>query len=196
VTTTDAHRSRVGARVLSEVLTPAAVNIFVAVAIGLHSRSSTWGVVVALAAGGLPLIAILLSVRAGKLGDHHVTNRAERPLVIALIFAALVICLIAQLLLAAPRPVIGLTATMIVTLIVLGAVTGFAKVKISVHTAVAAGATVMLSIAISPVWALAAVVVALLMWARVRIEEHTPIEVVAGAGVGLVVAAVVFGMIH
>jgi len=67
---------------------------------------------------------------------------------------------------------------------------------VSVHTAVAAGATVMLSIAISPVWALAAVVVALLMWARVRIEEHTPIEVVAGAGVGLVVSAVVFGMIH
>jgi len=156
VTTTDAHRSRVGARVLSEVLTPAAVNIFVAVAIGLHSRSSTWGVVVALAAGGLPLIAILLSVRAGKLGDHHVTNRAERPLVIALIFAALVICLIAQLLLAAPRPVIGLTATMIVTLIVLGAVTGFAKVKISLncswHLVDTAGESAKVPVSVRDTW--------------------------------------------
>jgi len=196
VITTAAQRSRVGARMLSEVLTPGAVNILVAVAIGLHSRSLTWGLIVALAAGGLPLIGILLSVRAGKLGDHHVTNRAERPLVIALILAALMICLIVQLLLVAPRPIIGLTATMIATLIVLGAVTGFAKAKISVHTAVAAGATVMLSIAISPVWVLAAIVVALLMWARVRIDEHTPVEVVAGAGVGLVVSAVIFGMLH
>jgi len=195
VSTVEQHRGAVAARVLSEVLTPAVVNVFVAVAIGLHSHALVWGILIALAAGGLPLVGILLSVRAGRLGDHHVTNRGERPIVIMLILVTLVMCFIAQLAVGAPQPMIALTAAMLATLTVLGGITVGFRVKISVHAAVAAGTSTMLSIAISPLWALSGVLVMALMWARVRIQDHSLGQVITGAVVGSVVAGVVFWLV-
>ena len=68
--------------------------------------------------------------------------------------------------------------------------------KISVHAAVAAGAVVVLVLAVGPALLVLAPLVALSAWARVQLEDHTPAQVAGGAAVGATVAGVVFSVLR
>jgi membrane-associated phospholipid phosphatase len=64
--------------------------------------------------------------------------------------------------------------------------------KISVHAAVAGGAVVMLAFVYGP-WMLSlALLAALVCWARVEVEDHTPAQVTLGVLVGPVVGGATF----
>jgi membrane-associated phospholipid phosphatase len=66
--------------------------------------------------------------------------------------------------------------------------------KISVHTAVAAGTVVVLSLVFGPwllfLWA----VVALIAWSRVELRDHTVGQVLGGMPFGAFVAGLVFSL--
>jgi membrane-associated phospholipid phosphatase len=62
--------------------------------------------------------------------------------------------------------------------------------KISIHTAVVAGAVAVLVVAFGPLLLVLAPLVGLIGWARSELGDHSPAQVVAGAGLGALVAAI------
>jgi membrane-associated phospholipid phosphatase len=68
--------------------------------------------------------------------------------------------------------------------------------KISIHTAVAAGAVVVLALVFGPALLVLAPLVALSGWARVEVGDHTPAQVLAGAAVGAAVAGAAFPLLR
>ena len=94
----------------------------------------------------------------------------------------------------APRDLVALVGAMTVGLVVSLLVTlGW---KISIHTAVAAGAAVILVLVFGPPLLALSPVVGLIGWSRVEIGDHTPAQVAMGAVLGAVVAAGAFSLLR
>ncbi|MGA4995896.1 phosphatase PAP2 family protein [Nonomuraea bangladeshensis] len=147
-----------------------------------------WAAVAAALCGGVPAAVIALGVRSGRFGNQHITDRAQRPALIAVIAGLVVAALALLVVLGAPRVMVACVAVMLATLAVLGPIT-VAGWKISFHTAVAAGSFVMLAAVVPAGWAgvvavAGAAVVALIGWSRAVLGDHTPGQVLAGAAAG------------
>jgi membrane-associated phospholipid phosphatase len=179
------------ARLVTEVMSPVVLIVVVTLIVAVHSagafRGLTLGLVAIFFAGGLPYGLVLIGVRRGVLTDHHVSRREQRPKMMAIALASVVVGLLVLHWLDAPRALFALVAAMVAGLAVALAVTSFWK--ISIHAAAAAGTVACLAILVSPWWLLLAPLVALTGWARVEIRDHTPVQVLVGAIVGAVVAA-------
>lgn len=193
--TTDSLPDRL-ARATTEVGAPWVLNIAGSTLFGYFAGHVWWGLFVAVITGALPMGLILAGVYASRVGDHHVTNRAERPLIVALILAIVFVGLAIEILVAAPRPIVGFTGAAAATLVVIGLITTVGRWKVSVHTAVAAGISVMLAAEFTPWWLLvAAVTVPAIGWSRVRLDDHTPGQVLVGALVGATTASFVYTLV-
>ncbi|WP_433117841.1 phosphoesterase PA-phosphatase [Micromonospora sp. CA-246542] len=150
-----------------------------------------WGIVSAVFAAVIPVLVIKRGVTAGRWADRHLGVRSHRLSVMTLILTSVVIGIGAMAVGDAPRAVIALTLAMFATLAALAAVT--LRWKISVHTAVAAGATAMLASQLPTITIAAlAVVVAAVGWSRVALRDHTTAQVVAGGLLGTIVAGLIF----
>lgn len=68
--------------------------------------------------------------------------------------------------------------------------------KFSGHAAGVAGAVVILVLVFGPTLLALVPAVALVGWARVEVGDHTPAQVTAGAGLGALVAALVFSLLR
>lgn len=182
------------ARLVTEVLAPWVIVLLLPVAMAWQvtrspSESLLWGFVIALTSSLLPMLVIVWGVRAGRWDGHHVRNREDR-LVPFLALIGLSLAGLALLVLGgAPWPMIALDLSMIVSLLVTGAIT--TRWKISMHTAVAAGAVVIATTYVPALWVLAALV-AVIGWSRVQVGDHTPAQVVAGAVIGAVLGGGLF----
>jgi membrane-associated phospholipid phosphatase len=66
--------------------------------------------------------------------------------------------------------------------------------KISYHAGAVAGALGVLALAFGPTLLAAAPILALVGWARVRLDAHTPAQVLAGTLLGGTAAAVAFAL--
>lgn len=175
------------ASVLTEVFSPAIVVVVLPYAVSYAATAraaptAAWGTLVAVFAAVLPMGYIVWGSRKGKWDGHHVRERAHRLVPLAVLAASNLAGLLLTLLLAAPRPVIALQVSMLVSLVVTTAIT--LAWKISIHTAVAAGAVMVLAMTYGTVWCLAVLVVAAIGWARVACRDHTPSQVLAGAVLG------------
>lgn len=95
----------------------------------------------------------------------------------------------------APQPMLALVVAMLATLFITLGVTVIARWKISVHTAVAGGVTILLMLTYGPYMAVTVPVVALVAWSRVHLRDHTAAQTLAGAVLGATVAGVVFQML-
>jgi len=179
------------ARLVTEVMSPVVLIVVVTLIVAVHSagafRGLALGLVAIFFAGGLPYGLVLIGVRRGRITDHHVSRREQRPRMMAIALASLAVGLLVLRWLDAPRAVFALMAAMVAGLAVALAVTSFWK--ISIHSAAAAGTVASLAILVNPWWLLLAPLVALTGWARVEIRDHTPVQVFVGAIVGAVVAA-------
>jgi membrane-associated phospholipid phosphatase len=146
--------------------------------------------VAAVFAGVIPYGIILLGVRRGSLGDHHVTTREQRlrPLLAGLVSVAAGVVLLVVL--GAPRQVVALIVAMLAGLAVTALITHWWK--ISAHAAVAAGTATILMAAFGPALAVAWPVVAAVGWSRVVLREHTLAQVLGGVPMGALVAGGVF----
>lgn len=187
-----ARRFDTVARVVTEVSAPTVVNAAGSLTIGIHAGSLAWGLAVALCSGVIPFAFILWQLRSRRVSDHHVTNREQRTTVLAVILVLVVGVFVASLLLPAPREVIALTSSMLVGLLATAAVTVLLHWKISFHAAVAAGSTIVVAYALGGVWWLLLLAVPVVLWSRVRLEDHSTGQVLAGAAVGAAVSGLVF----
>ncbi|MFG2616388.1 hypothetical protein ACGFXC_02080 [Streptomyces sp. NPDC048507] len=181
------------ARGITDGLEPRTWILGVTVLTGWHAAGAAgvgWGAFAAFFCGVVPMLWIRWGQRRGYWGDRHVRRREDRLIVLPGVIVSVVACIGGLVLLGGPREVTALVVAMLATVVAILAVT--TRWKISVHTAVAAGAVAVLALAYGPGPLAAYVLVALVGWSRVRLRDHTPAQAVAGAGLGTAVAGAVF----
>ncbi|MFJ2509848.1 hypothetical protein ACIQJX_26425 [Streptomyces griseoviridis] len=181
------------ARRITDWLEPKNWIIAVTLLIGWHVAHWTgvaWGIVGALFAAMIPIMFIKCGVRRGYWGDRHVGAKPARLLVMAVILLSVTTGIILMIIARAPRTMIALIVSMLVTLAILAVIT-FAW-KISVHQAVSAGACAMLVETYGAWMACGFLLVGMVGWSRVKLRDHTRNQVIAGTILGAVVAAGVF----
>ncbi|MFJ4800881.1 phosphatase PAP2 family protein [Streptomyces murinus] len=181
------------ARRITDWLEPKNWIIAVTLLIGWHTaqwHGVMWGVVGALFAAVIPITFIKYGIRRGHWGDRHVGAKPARLFVMAVILLSVATGILLMVVGDAPRTMVALIVTMLVTLAILTVIT-FAW-KISVHQAVSAGACAMLVQTYGPWMTLGFLLVVLVGWSRVELRDHTRNQVIAGTVLGTAVAATVF----
>ncbi|KOT80923.1 hypothetical protein ADK70_27130 [Streptomyces rimosus subsp. pseudoverticillatus] len=185
------------ARLITDSLEPKTWIIAVTVLMGWHADRLAgvgWGLVAALFSAAVPVLFIKWGEQRGHWGDRHVRRRQDRLVVIPGIMASVTTGIALMVLLDAPNEMIALIVAMLVTLIAILIIT--LAWKVSVHSAVSAGAIMMLALAYGP-WALPAfLLVALVGWSRVKLQDHSLAQVVVGTLLGPAVAGTVFSLLR
>lgn len=186
------------ARVVTEVFAPGVLVVAVLLAVGWYSSRSPaglgWGLLSALFCGIIPYAVLLLGVRRGWWTDRHVRERRQRVAPLLMVITCVALGIATLVLLDAPRELFALVVAMLTALVITLVITlGW---KISVHTSVAGGASVVLMLTYGALTAVTVPVVAVIGWSRVRLRDHTPAQAVVGAVFGAVVAATVFSLLR
>lgn len=187
------------ARVVTEVLAPAPTVAGLLLLVAWRSAPNAaeavkWGLLASLFASVIPFLFILRGVMRRRLTDHHVRVREQRPIPLLFGIASVLIGLGLLAWAGAPRELVALVAAMLVGLVTSLLVTLFWK--LSVHTAVTAGALMILVLVFGR-WLLALTpVVGLVGWARVATGDHDVGQVLGGAALGTAVAGVVFSLLR
>lgn len=183
------------ARALTEVGAPWVINIAASIALGAAVDSLGWGVFVAVCAGVVPMAVILLGMRRARFGDHHVTKINERHLLIGVLLVVTVGALVVQIVAHAPVEMVAFMSAGLVALTVAAVITSIFRWKVSVHTGVLAGVSVVLAVALSPWWLLGFFVTILVGWSRVHLGDHTKGQVIVGAIAGAIAAGLTYGVV-
>jgi hypothetical protein len=187
---------RRAALIVTELLSPAVVVIALPLAVAWHATGFAplptlgWGLLVAVFYSVLPMAFLVRGARRGRWEGHWVRDRAHRTVPLLVSLASALAGMVIMLAGGAPREVIALAWAMILTLVACLVITRWWKV--SVHATVAGGAVAMVSFLYGPWLLLLAVLVALVCWARVVVEDHTVAQVAVGAVLGPVVGGTVF----
>ncbi|PYC73452.1 phosphoesterase PA-phosphatase [Micromonospora arborensis] len=187
------------ARLVTEATAPAVLVSLLILTVSWHSarrpgQGLVWGLLATLFVTGIPFAYIVGGVRRGRLTDHHVGRREQRrtPLLVGLGSVAAALALLTVL--GAPRPVLALAVAGLVGLVVIVSVSHWWK--ISIHSAVGAGTLVILMLTFGTRLVVAAPLLALVGWSRVRLRDHTVSQVLAGGVLGALIATVVFGALR
>jgi hypothetical protein len=189
------------ARAVTELLAPAVLVGTLLVVLGWHSAGYrpiglVHGMIAGLFESALPFAYILRGVRAGRLTDHHIGVRQQRlgPLLVGAgsVIAGLVILIV----LGASRPLLAAVVAGGVGLIVAAGISHWWKM--SIHTAVAAGAATILALVFDSALLVGAAfpLVVAVAWSRTRLRDHTVAQVSVGMVVGAAVAGTVFGLLR
>jgi membrane-associated phospholipid phosphatase len=187
---------RRAARIVTEVLSPAVVVVALLLAVTWHGTGHDvwptllWSVLIAFFFSVLPMAFLVWGARRGRWDGHWVRDRAHRTVPLLVCLASGLAGLVVMLVGGAPREVVALSVAMILTLVACLVITRWWKV--SVHATVAGGAVAMVALLYGPWLLLLALLVALVCWARVMVEDHTVAQVVVGAVLGPVVGGAVF----
>lgn len=172
-------RTRLIARVITEVMSPAVLVASISVIVAWHNGSTTWGIAAAVFAAGIPLSYIIRGVRRGRFDDHHINARERRPAVLIFAACSVVEGLAVMVYFGAPRQLVALVVAMLAGLALTLAVMHFWKV--SFHSAVAAGTATILVL-----------IVAAIAWSRIHLHSHTPAQLVVGIALGALAAGAVY----
>lgn len=184
------------ARVVTEVFAPAVLAAVMPLVVALDATAPSWGAGLAWAAlavvftAAVPYSIIWLGVRRGRLTDHHIGVREQRRTPLLFGLASCLLGLAGLVLLGAPRPLVALVVAFFAVGVAITAINQFWK--LSAHAGVAACSAAVLTVLFGP-WLLPSyLLVAVIGWSRVRLRDHTPYQVLAGAAVG---AALTYPMI-
>lgn len=180
-------------KAITEVASPVVIASLTLVGDGLHT-SATWagagqGLLAATFACLIPLAAVLVLVRRQRLTDHHVRLRSQRALPLGIGIACTVTGILALTLVHAPAELVKVTVTMLAGLAV--ALVISLRWKASIHVAVASGAVSVGCVLGGLWWLLAAPLVIVIAWARVRVRDHTVAQTIGGAAFGSATTVVV-----
>ncbi|MBB5959380.1 membrane-associated phospholipid phosphatase [Saccharothrix tamanrassetensis] len=192
------------ARMVTEILAPWVLVLSLPMLVAWHATGNplqtlVWGLVVGVTGSVIPMAVVVHGARRGQWDGHHVTNREGRLVPLFTCAASLGTGIAVLLLGNAPHRMLALSLSMFLSLVVSIAITFAAPVpgggrgwKISVHTAVAAGALAVLVVTFG-LWTLVfSPAVALVGWSRVALGDHTVAQVVGGVALGLVVGGLTF----
>lgn len=178
------------ARAVTEAFAPAVLAAAMVVGFALTSAGSLrtgvgWALLAALLTAAVPYAIVWAGARRGHLTERH-----------AGFLLGLVACLAgigALAGLGAPRPLTAVVVVLFTTGVVVTAVNQ--AWKLSAHAAVAAASAETLVIAFGQWMTPLFVVVALVAWSRVRLGDHSPAQVVAGAFAGVALAPPVYVLV-
>jgi membrane-associated phospholipid phosphatase len=185
------------AKIITEVFAPVPSGLVVVAFIAWHFaptrseaiRGATLGVVLALL---LPFSYLLRQVRRGRITDHHVGLRTQRPRILLVFFLGVLATLAVLIAVDSPPELIALIGASLVGLVVALTITFFWK--ISIHAGVAAGISTVFVILFGPWMLLIAPLVLAVAWARVRLGDHTATQVVAGTLIGALISGLAFSL--
>lgn len=184
------------ARIVTEVLSPAVVVVALPLAVAWHATghdvaaTAGWGLLVAVFYSVIPMAIGIRGARRGRWDGHWVRDREHRFVPLLLCLVSALVGLAIMLFGSAPREVIALAWSMITTLVACLVITR--RWKVSVHATVAGGAVAMVTFLYGPWLLLLTLLVALVCWSRVVVEDHTVAQVVVGALLGPLVGGAVF----
>ena len=189
----------VAARVVTELTAPAPVLVALLLTVGGASGRTLatglgWGLLAAVFFSIAPFAGILWGVVQGRLSDHHVSQRAQRPVVIVLSLASFVAGFLVMHAGGAPRPLIAVMAALLAAAVVSLLVT--LVWKMSMHMAVAGCAAALLPSILGPGALLIWPALVVVGWSRVHLRDHTPAQTVAGALAGAAVAGLAFAALQ
>ena len=183
------------AAVITEIFAPAPLTALAVAIVAWHSAPTPAAALGWALAGGafaplLPLAHLLRQVRAGRISDHHVAVREQRPRILAsaLLSVGAGLALLAAL--GAPRPLLALLiagASAIAAALVVSL-----RWKLSVHMVAVGGILTVCTILFGPVVLALVPVVPLIGWARIELAAHTPAQVAAGVLLGTAVSGATF----
>ena len=171
------------ARVLSEVFQPPftiAVQLLLSPAASPGWPGTWWyGAVALVFTSVLPFVVLLALVHAGKVVDHHVSERSQRAPVLAMAIVCVLLGLGVLVWAGAPPSVTAMVLALIAGIAVLAIVSIWWKV--SGHAAAVSSAAVTAIVLFGPAWWPLLLVVLAVGWARVVLRAHTLAQVVTGA---------------
>ena len=185
------------ARLSTEVLAPWVWVLCLPLAVAWRAtehvgQTLLWGLVVGITGSVVPMAVIVRGARRGRWQGRHVTDLAGRLVPFLTCISSLgaggAILVIGN----APRHMVALAASMFATLVAALTITFGLRWKVSMHTAVSAGAVVILMAAYGPWLVVLAATVALVGWSRVALGDHTTAQVTVGAFVGVVVGGLLY----
>ncbi len=184
------------ARVVSDVLSPPAVwgALIIPVALQFSPSASEalfWALLYGVMVCLVPVLFIAYMVWMGKIGDMHMKERHERymPMLVTIVSTTLGVLLLK--LWGAPIALPLFAMVSLVQLLVMSLVTLYWQ--ISMHAMGITGATVAISIVFSLQVALLTIPLIMLVGlARLVLKRHTPMQIFAGAMVGLFVPLALF----
>ncbi|MFB9908394.1 hypothetical protein [Allokutzneria oryzae] len=187
------------AKAATEVLSPYTVLIALPFVVGAatqdrQSEALWWAAALAVFSSFVPWVLIMGGALRGRWEGHHVRNREGRKTPLLICVASVVVVTVAMVVFDAPTSMKALgIAELILLMVTIGVTIGF-KWKISVHAAVAASAALITAVLYGTAWHALWLLVLLVGWARVRINDHDLPQVVAGTLLGLVGGALFVGL--
>ncbi|MDX8053480.1 phosphatase PAP2 family protein [Lentzea sp. BCCO 10_0798] len=178
------------ARICTEVLAPWVWVLGLPLAVAWQAthhvwQALLWGLVVGITGSVIPMVVIVRGAKKGRWDSHHVTNREGRVVPFVACTSSLAAGIIVLLFGGAPSDMLALALAMFATLVVSVIITFGLSWKVSMHSAVAAGAVMILAIAYGPWLWFTMFAAVLVSWSRVRLGDHTAAQVTVGTGVGL-----------
>jgi membrane-associated phospholipid phosphatase len=187
------------ARLVSDILSPPVVWALLAFPIAFRDAASqsqalTWALVYIALVCILPIIYIALMVRRGTITDIHMRVRTQRirPFLVSIICTAIAWGILR--LMGAPAVMPAFALFSMVQLAIMLAITFVWQ--ISIHAISISGATVALAILFGAIPALLTAPLVLLVGAaRIKLERHTPAQVIVGTCVGFAVPLLMFQMV-
>lgn len=182
---------RTVARVLTEVFQPPIVVfglLLISPAIEPGFPGTMWfGLLAALFVCVLPLAYVLVMVKLGRITDHHVSDRRQRPALLLMALVSVVVGLVVLQLMNGPVSVLVMIIALIGGIGILAVVSAFWKM--SGHASALAAAAVIVVAMFGPSWLPVLLLVPAVGWSRLVLRAHTLGQVVVGSLFGGVVIA-------
>ncbi len=182
---------RTVARVLTEVFQPPVVVLvllLISPAIEPGFPGTMWfGLLAAMFVCVLPLAFVLVMVKLGRITDHHVSDRRQRPALLWMTLASVVVGLLVLHLLSGPVSVTVMIVALIGGIGVLAVVSAFWKM--SGHASALAAAVVISVMMFGLEWLPLLLLVPAVGWSRLVLRAHTLAQVIAGSLFGGLVIA-------
>ncbi|WP_309075150.1 phosphatase PAP2 family protein [Paenarthrobacter sp.] len=182
---------RTVARVLTEVFQPPVVVLVLLLtspAIEPGFPGTMWfGFIAAMFVCVLPLAYVLVMVKLGRITDHHVSDRRQRPALLLMTLGSVLVGLLMLHLLSGPVSVTVMVIALIGGIGVLAVVSAFWKM--SGHASALAAASVISVMMFGPEWLPLLLLVPAVGWSRLVLRAHTLAQVIAGSLFGGLVIA-------
>ncbi|MDQ6733313.1 MAG: phosphoesterase PA-phosphatase [Nitrospirota bacterium] len=190
--------SKRAAKIITEVFAPTPLGVIVVAFIAWHFAPSTSDAIKGAIIGVLlallvPFSYLVRQVRGGRITDHHVGVRAQRPRILLVFFIAVLAAFVALIEFGSSPELIALIGASMAGLVVALTITFFWK--ISIHAGVAGGIATIFVILFGPWMLLLALFVLAVGWARVTLGDHTTAQVIVGTIIGACVSGVAFSLL-
>lgn len=179
------------ARTASNVLNPFFIFTVLYALVAFAESSfagATFYLVLELLAAGVVAGYVYFQMRRSRVGDFWISHRAQRLVPALLLLAVFVGLLILLAILDAPQALYDTALSMGLAAATVAAITLLWKA--SAHTAVAGHAAMAGPLVLGPLGFAFVIVLPVVIWARVVVSAHTPLQTFAGAAIGAVFALV------